>query len=69
MSARFELYGLFLSGPSYKVALMLSLATPAWSAPATPNTAVPAPGAAPNTGPVWWEGQVVLQLPTQAKPP
>ena len=39
------------------------------SAPATPNTAVPAPGAAPNTGPVWWEGQVVLQLPTQAKPP
>jgi glutathione S-transferase len=26
MSARFELYGLFLSGPSYKVALMLSLA-------------------------------------------
>lgn len=26
MTARFQLYGLFLSGPSYKVALMLSLA-------------------------------------------
>lgn len=26
MSARFELYGIYLSGPAYKVALMLSLA-------------------------------------------
>jgi len=37
------------------------------SAPATPNTAIPAPGAAPSTGPVWWEGQIVLQLPSTAK--
>ena len=37
------------------------------SAPATPNNAVPVPGAAPNTGPVWWEGQIVLQLPSMAK--
>jgi general secretion pathway protein M len=40
----------------------------ALSAPATPNAAVPAPGATPSTGVVWWEGQVVLQLPAPAKP-
>jgi general secretion pathway protein M len=37
------------------------------SAPATPNTAVSTPGAAASAGPVWWEGQIVLQLPSQAK--
>ena len=39
----------------------------ALSALATPNTAIPAPSAAPSTGPVWWEGQIVLQLPSMAK--
>ena len=39
----------------------------ALSAPATPNTAAATPGAAPSTGPVWWEGQIVLQLPSVAK--
>lgn len=40
----------------------------ALSAPATPNAAAPAPGTAPSTGLVWWEGQIVLQLPAPAKP-
>jgi len=40
----------------------------ALSAPATPNAAAPTPGTAPSTGLVWWEGQIVLQLPTPAKP-
>ena len=40
----------------------------ALSAPATPNAAAPAPGTAPSTGLVWWEGQIVLLLPAPAKP-
>ena len=40
----------------------------ALSAPATPNAAAPATAAASNTGLVWWEGQIVLQLPPMAKP-
>ena len=39
----------------------------ALSAPAAPNTAAATPGAAPSAGPVWWEGQIVLQLPSLAK--
>jgi general secretion pathway protein M len=38
------------------------------SAPATPTAAVPATAAASSTGLVWWEGQMVLQLPPMAKP-
>jgi general secretion pathway protein M len=38
------------------------------STPATPVTPVPTAGAAPSTGPVWWEGQLVLQLPAPTKP-
>ena len=39
----------------------------ALSAPAAPNTAAATPGAAASAGPVWWEGQIVLQLPSLAK--
>ena len=38
------------------------------SAPATPQNPAPSPGATPGSGPVWWEGQIVLQLPAPAKP-
>ena len=38
------------------------------SAPATPQNPAPSPGATPGSGLVWWEGQVVLQLPAPAKP-
>ena len=38
------------------------------SAPATPQNPAPSPGATPGSGLVWWEGQIVLQLPAPAKP-
>ena len=38
------------------------------SAPAAPQNPAPSPGATPGSGLVWWEGQIVLQLPAPAKP-
>ena len=38
------------------------------SAPATGNNPATSPRATPGSGTVWWEGQIVLQLPTPAKP-
>ena len=51
----------------------LTTATPvgalgALSVPATPQNPAPSPSATPGSGLVWWEGQIVLQLPAPAKP-